>query len=244
MKSAVISCIAHATLSSSATALSSGWSESATPGATPGSCSASPAAPRTASRHAEPRGSSVSLPAPSSKPALSRTRRSRCDAPPPRPPTRREKYASSMGSGGASRAAALRPLLLSFRTHLSTSAAVRVSRAMCTKSAGGKGWFSCETSICGGMAMICETTARSPGTSCGSCSTKAPPLLAPIAARGSAVSPCACRNLPSAPATAGPSLSMLQQREPSRSALLIATTAHPARSVSLVMRTSSGSPMH
>mmetsp|Transcript_30594 Transcript_30594/g.72128 ORF Transcript_30594/g.72128 Transcript_30594/m.72128 type:complete len:245 (+) Transcript_30594:221-955(+) len=244
MKSAVISCAAHATLSSSATALSSACSESATPGALPGSRSASPAAPRTASRHAEPRGSSVSLPAPSSRPALSRTRRSRCDAPPPRLPIRREKKDSSMASGGTSMAAAFRPLLFSFRTHFSTSAAVRASRAMCTKRAGGKGWFSCEVSICGGMAMICETTARMPGTSCGSWSTNAPPLLAPIAARGSAASPCSFLNLPSAPATAGPSLSMFQQREPARSILLMATTAQPACSASLVIRTSSGSPMH
>jgi hypothetical protein len=67
-------------------------------------------------------------------------------------------------------------------------------------------------SIDGGTAIICETTAAH-GTADGSCSTKAPPLEAPRATRGSAPRPVLARHAVSAVRTIGPSTSKLQHRE-------------------------------
>ena len=94
---------------------------------------------------------------------------------------------------------------------------------MWTKSVGGKG-DRC-SSICGGIAMICETTALS-GSSCGSWSTKAPPELAPIAATGAAASDGTLAfSAPTAFTTAGPSSSNDQHRRKTRSCDETASTA-------------------
>mmetsp|Transcript_5024 Transcript_5024/g.11638 ORF Transcript_5024/g.11638 Transcript_5024/m.11638 type:complete len:275 (-) Transcript_5024:122-946(-) len=241
----MISCIAHATLSTSATGDSSGCRVSSSPGARPGSFLASAASAATASRHAERRGSCNKKPSASSSRASSSTRCSRSAVALSRPRIRSEKRRGCTRKGPCSISLAVTPSALSLRMQRLAIAAVCSSRFMCTKSVGGNGRsarLAPPPSMAGGIAMICETTACSL-TSCGSCSTNAPPDDAPSAESGRWARPCDATNCASAPFTVGPSMSKCQQRENS-SLDEMAMRASPASRASCVMRTSSGRPTH